>query len=425
MARKILINTANSVGTTIAKINQMSDYLGDLDDLGGNFDSVYGASPSLSIRRDSNIISALNMLDSLIGPWEDLDDSTWGQFPDIVSILNHVAVQALKGGDGSAVEADSGRFNNVNVGLDSAGELEVFQKPLEAPFTGNNTNRPLTFQEAGFSEVDSVSYFDHLYVENLYADSAIFGKWIRIWHDSDDNNYIEHYGHKYLAGYPRKPQGDLYFRSHFSRFDSVQGDFTLNVGSAVQAPGAGRFDVNVIGRSTRKYGEQLSESAGADIIHNAGADILFTTTGGNTEFDTKKNFQSEAVTHIFKDEDDQNRLVLNQYGADVTGRVTADSATISFLDIPYPGQLGSVQTISGSGSVATGSFVTSVIHSGSGTVSVPAAGWAQGSLITIISTGTMTMNWGSGSQGISLGSSTRIASGMSTGSVWYFSETVV
>lgn len=420
MARKILINTANSVGTTIAKINQMSDYMGDLDDLGGNFDSIYGTTPSLAIRRDSNIISALNLLDSLIGPWEDLDDSTWGQFPDIVSILNHVAVQALKGGTGSAVEADSGRFQNLNVGLDSAGELEVFQTPLSTPFTG--THRPLTFEEAGFSNTDSVSYFDHLYVENLYADSAIFGKWIRIWHDSSDNNYIEHYGSNVPNAYPRKNQGDLYIRSHFNRVDSIQQNWTVNVGSNL---GAGSFDLDVVGLSTKKYGGQLSESAGGDIIHNAGADISFATTGGNTLFDTKKNFQSEAITHIFKDEDNQNRLVLNQYGADVTGRVTADSASITYLDIPYPGQLGSVQTVSGSASVATGSFVTSVIHSGSGTVSVPASGWAQGSLITIVSTGTMTMNWGGGSQGISLGSSTRIASGMYTGSVWYFSETVV
>lgn len=420
MARKILINTANSVGTTIAKINQMSDYMGDLDDLGGNFDSIYGTTPSLAIRRDSNIISALNLLDSLIGPWEDLDDSTWGQFPDIVSILNHVAVQALKGGTGSAVEADSGRFQNLNVGLDSAGELEVFQTPLSTPFTG--THRPLTFEEAGFSNTDSVSYFDHLYVENLYADSAIFGKWIRIWHDSSDNNYIEHYGSNVPNAYPRKNQGDLYIRSHFNRVDSIQQNWTVNVGSSL---GAGRFDLDVVGLSTKKYGGQLSESAGGDIIHNAGADISFATTGGNTLFDTKKNFQSEAITHIFKDEDNQNRLVLNQYGADVTGRVTADSASITYLDIPYPGQLGSVQTVSGSASVTTGSFVTSVIHSGSGTVSVPASGWAQGSLITIVSTGTMTMSWGAGSQGISLGSSTRIASGMYTGSVWYFSETVV
>jgi len=421
MARKILINTANSVGTTIAKINQMSDYLGDLDDLRGNFDSIYGASPSLSIRRDSNIISSLNMLDSLIGPWEERDDSTWGPFENLVEMLNHIAVQAFKGGIGSAVVADSGTFNRINVGFDSAGEGDVFTQPLAVPFTGN-TQRPLTFEEAGFASGDSVSYFENLYVENLYADSAIFGKWIRIWHDSQDNNYIEHYGRNVPNAYPRKNQGDLYIRSHFSRIDSVQEDFTFNIGSNL---GAGQFELNVVGLSTKKYGGQLSESAGGDIIHNAGADILFTTTGGDTQFDTKKNFQSEAVQHIFKDEDNLNRLVIDQHGIDVTGSLTADSATITYLDIPYPGQLGSVQTISGSGSVQTGSFVTSVIHSGSGTVSVPAAGWAQGSLITIISTGTMTMNWGAGSEGISLGSSTRIASGMSTGSVWYFSETVV
>jgi hypothetical protein len=421
MARKILINTANSVGTTIAKINQMSDYLGDLDDLRGNFDSIYGSSPSLAIRRDSNIISALNMLDSIIGPWEERDDSTWSPFDNMIEMLNHIAVQAFKGGVGSAVVADSGRFNALNVGLDSPNELDVFKQPLSIPFTGT-TQRPLTFLEAGFDVADSVSYFEHLYVENLYADSAIFGKWIRIWHDSSDNNYIEHYGRNVPNAYPRKNSGDLYIRSAFSRVDSVEQDWTVNIGSNL---GAGRFDLDVVGLSTKKYGGLLSESAGGDIVHNAGADILFTTTGGDTEFDTKKNFESKAVAHIFKDEDQQNRLVLNQYGADVTGRVTADSATITYLDIPYPGQLGSVQTISGSGSVQTGSFVTSVIHSGSGTVSVPASGWAQGSLITIVSTGTMTMNWGAGSEGISLGSSTRIASGMSTGSVWYFSETVV
>ena len=422
MARKILINTANSVGTTIAKINQMSDYLGDLDDLRGNFDSIYGSTPSLAIRRDSNIISALNMLDSIIGPWEERDDSTWAPFDNMIEMLNHIAVQAFKGGVGSAVVADSGRFNNLNVGLDSAGELDIFKTPLPTQGSFTQAHRPLTFEEAGFDTIDSVSYFDNLYVENLYADSAVFGKWIRIWYDSQDNNYIEHYGNRTPGFYPRKPQGDLYIRSEFNRIDSIQEDWTVNIGQSLNG---GRYLLNVDGLSTKKYGGQLSESAGGDIIHNAGADIAFLTTGGDTTFNTKKNFQSEAVQHIFKDDDNQNRLVLNQYGADVTGRVTADSADITFLDIPYPGQLGSVQDIAGSGSVVAGSFVTSVVHTGSGTVSVPASGWAKGSLITIISTGTMTMSWGAGAQGISLGSSTRIASGMHSGSAWYFSETVV
>jgi len=56
MTRRVQIQTSNSIGTWIAKNNQLSDNLGDLDFLDSHFESSrYG-------KNDSNIVSALNHL---------------------------------------------------------------------------------------------------------------------------------------------------------------------------------------------------------------------------------------------------------------------------------------------------------------------------------------------------------------------------
>jgi hypothetical protein len=87
-----------------------------------------------------------------------------------------------------------------------------------------------------------------------------------------------------------------------------------------------------------------------------------------------------------------------------------------------------VQTKSGTASVTLSSTAVStyVKHSGTGTLSI-GAGQYDGQTINITTTGTMTLSWHGSSQGVSLGSSAKIASGVydSAAGYWFFSETVV
>jgi hypothetical protein len=59
MARKVTVQRTNTIGTWKSKTQQMSEYLGDLDDLGQIFDSnPFYAAPDT--RQDSNLVAALN-----------------------------------------------------------------------------------------------------------------------------------------------------------------------------------------------------------------------------------------------------------------------------------------------------------------------------------------------------------------------------
>ena len=85
-----------------------------------------------------------------------------------------------------------------------------------------------------------------------------------------------------------------------------------------------------------------------------------------------------------------------------------------------------IQTKSGTASVTlTASPVfTYVKHSGTGTLSI-GQGQYDGQTVNVTSTGTMTLSWHTGSQGISLGDDAKIASGIwdNTAGYWFFSET--
>ena len=65
MARKILVNTSNTVAVWVQKTNVMSDYMGDLNDLSSVFDSDLGN--ALFPDQDSNFVSSLNHL-AWLGP---------------------------------------------------------------------------------------------------------------------------------------------------------------------------------------------------------------------------------------------------------------------------------------------------------------------------------------------------------------------
>lgn len=86
-----------------------------------------------------------------------------------------------------------------------------------------------------------------------------------------------------------------------------------------------------------------------------------------------------------------------------------------------------VQTKSGTASVTMSStaLTTFVKHSGTGTLSI-GAGQYDGQTVNIVSIGTMTLSWGIGALGVSLGSDAKIASGIwdNANSYWFFSETI-
>lgn len=322
MPRKILINTNNSIGTFITKVNTLSDYFGDMDDLSLKFDSL---------NRDSNLVSAINLLDSQIGNMALLDSIGFldSSRYDLVAALNSISA-TLYGGERELFAS------NVHAGLDSTGELDILKESGGA------------FEQAGWLQngtpnVDSVSYIENLYTENFYADSMQVGQWITISSDDSGGSKME------------------------SRAPTDKFTVGANGGELELSGDSG---VNIVGPTLNFY---TDSSGGVPVI-------------------------------------------------------SADSAAVTLnkpLKTPYPSFIGNVQDIVDSGFVNQGEFINTVFHSGNGVVNVPDSGYAKGSLITIRTIGTMTINWGDSAQGISLGSATKLASGIWDSNNWYFSETVV
>lgn len=141
-----------------------------------------------------------------------------------------------------------------------------------------------------------------------------------------------------------------------------------------------------------------------------------------------------AATDGLSQADDHLRLIKSTIKAsfpNITGAMTATHTEINGFD----GRIDTlennntldIQTKSGTASVTmdANALNTYVKHSGTGTLTI-GAGEADGQQINITTTGTMTISWHTGSQGISLGNSTKIASGIwdDTAGYWFFSETV-
>ena len=106
MARKIIVNAGDAIGSLVSKNNQMSNYLGDLD-----------------------------LLDSHFATSQLVDDPDVGKFDDssFVKAINHLHYELdsinsyLTGGTASLtvdfIRGDSARFTNLSVGsitIDSA-----------------------------------------------------------------------------------------------------------------------------------------------------------------------------------------------------------------------------------------------------------------------------------------------------------------
>lgn len=154
---------------------------------------------------------------------------------------------------------------------------------------------------------------------------------------------------------------------------------------------------------------------------NDRARLYFVNNGcGETATFTQGSGSSVSVT-------DGNTAIIYADGGGSTANV------VEIKPIPTSGSVGAsqiikdVQTKANSSSVTLSStaVLTYVKHSGTGTLTIN-SGQYDGQTINITTTGTMTLSWSAGSQGISLGSSVTLASGVwdDTAGYWFFSETV-
>lgn len=141
-----------------------------------------------------------------------------------------------------------------------------------------------------------------------------------------------------------------------------------------------------------------------------------------------------AATDAVGQADDHLRLIKATIKAtfpNITGAVTINHTDLNAVDSRVDSLENNnnidIQTKAATASVtmSSTSMDTYVKHSGTGTLTI-GAGNADGQKINITTTGTITIAWSTGSQGISLGDSTKIASGIwdNTAGYWFFSETV-
>lgn len=106
MARKILVDSSNTVAVWVQKTNTMSDYMGDLNDLSSVFDSNLG--DPLWPDQDSNFVSSLNHI-AWLGP--TVDQTLFGIVPTAGArgnVTNPLKIAAR-------IQADSALFDKITV----------------------------------------------------------------------------------------------------------------------------------------------------------------------------------------------------------------------------------------------------------------------------------------------------------------------
>ena len=180
--------------------------------------------------------------------------------------------------------------------------------------------------------------------------------------------------------------------------------------TAVFSQGSGANATILAGRFAWIYAD--GAGSGAAVTR---ADFVPANLSVNTD-----QIADDAITSA-KIADDAITSALIADDAVITAAMADNAVTSAIVD-------HDVQTKSGTASVTLSSTAVStyVKHSGTGTLSI-GAGQYDGQTINITTTGTMTLSWHGSSQGVSLGSSAKIASGVydSAAGYWFFSETVV
>lgn len=110
---------------------------------------------------------------------------------------------------------------------------------------------------------------------------------------------------------------------------------------------------------------------------------------------------------------------------DIDSDLTVHGTTTLNGPVSVNNTLSEYLTYNGTAAATLTQAITYIHHTGTGTLNIPAH-TINGARVDITSTGTMTIDWSTGSQGISLGSDTTLASGIYNSSLgyWFFSETV-
>lgn len=158
MTRRIQIQTSNSIGTWIAKNNQLSNNFGDLDLLDSHFES------SRFGKNDSNFVSALNHLHREV-------DSISGALFDSGGVLNV-----------STLIADSAVINRIRANF-----LYAESADIDSAFAHQLTGHKLDFVDAHIESAEiaflsgrTIQYdsgrINYLSGEYIDYDSASFGR---------------------------------------------------------------------------------------------------------------------------------------------------------------------------------------------------------------------------------------------------------
>lgn len=165
----------------------------------------------------------------------------------------------------------------------------------------------------------------------------------------------------------------------------------------------------------------FSQSSTTTDVPNGDFAIVYATGSGcfQAAFDTGQITDSAITTAKLAAQAVTNAKI--GVGAVGTVNISNDSITQALVDHDVQSKTGTA-TVTLSATAVT----TYVKHSGSGTLTI-GEGKYDGQTINITTTGTMTLSWYTGSQGVSLGSSAKIASAIwnETEHEWFFSETVV
>ena len=156
MARKVTVQRNNTIGTWKTKTQTMSNYIGDLDDLGAVFDSNEFFPPP-GTRQDSSLVAALNSLGNPIEEIHELFFEAKRVMPKPVTANFHV---------------DSGRFRNIF----RTDRLWNYDSAMPGPNFNQNDKPYWLGDSPGTNAYDFVcdsAHINNLHLDYLDNDSAL------------------------------------------------------------------------------------------------------------------------------------------------------------------------------------------------------------------------------------------------------------
>jgi len=171
MARKVTVQRHNTIGTWKTKTQTMSNYIGDLDDLGAMFDSNEFFPPP-DTRQDSNLVAALNSLGNPVDEIHELFFEAKRVMPKPVTANFHV---------------DSGRFRNIF----RTDRLWNYDDAMPGPNFNQNDKPYWLGDSPGTNAYDFVcdsAHINNLHLDYLDNDSALVYDRATI-----TNAYINHF----------------------------------------------------------------------------------------------------------------------------------------------------------------------------------------------------------------------------------------